>query len=62
MLMLNLHVVCILYNFSIHVVYLSNLLCTLLIKNDFLKMDPPFWGGVDVFRQRARVRVRALKI
>ena len=38
-------------NYSIYTMQMS--------KNDFFKMDAPFWGGVDISRQRARVRVRA---
>ena len=41
------------------VVYQTFIYTVQMSGNDLLKMDAPFWGGVDISRLRARVRVRA---
>ena len=38
---------------------ISNIYFVQMSENDLLKMDAPFWGGVDISRLRARVRVCA---
>ena len=49
MFMLNLHAYVFSTNLPKHVVYMSIVYVPLLnVKNAFLKMDAPFWGGVDI--------------